>query len=106
MDTEFRNRFLENADDTGRHFVYSVRTGKTYAVEPIGYTRTGWGDIDVTTKEKKVTGDYGNKYRGSVAKEDSLITDDNFINIQLLPPGTSPQSAIDALDAKYPDRVE
>ncbi len=36
---EFRKLFLTNTDDTGRFTVTSFRTGRTYFVEPIGYTR-------------------------------------------------------------------
>lgn len=104
MDQQLQEKFLTNTDETGRFIVSSKRTGKTYAVEPIGYTRTGWGDVNPATK--KVEGEYGDKYRGSIAKEDSLITEENgFINIRTLEPGTSPLHAIEVLDSKYPDMV-
>lgn len=103
MDKELRSKFLTNTDETGRFIVMSKRTGKTYAVEPIGNLRTGWGDVDPATK--KVTGTYGKKYRGSIDKGDSLIQEDNgFINIETLKPGQSPLAHIDRLDAQYPDK--
>lgn len=104
MDVEFGKRFLENTDETGRFFVYSIRTGKTYAVEPIGFTRTEWGSVYPGEKElhhKKGDG----KYRGSICEDESLITEEHCINIQMLPPGTSPHAAIEVVDATYPDRV-
>lgn len=104
MDADFEKRFLENHDETGRYFVHSIRTGKTYAVEPIGYHRSNWGSVYPGDKElhhKKGDG----KFRGSVHENDSMITEDNgFTNIQMLPPGTSPHHAIEVLDAKYPDK--
>lgn len=98
------SNFLTNTDETGRFIVVSQRTGKTYAVEPIGKVKTRWGDVDPATK--KVTGSYGNKYRGSIDARDSMITEGNgFKNIETLKPGTSPLAYIDALDAKYPDKI-
>ena len=45
------------------------------------------------------------KYRGSVDKENSLITDKNgFTKIHELEVGVSPHAYIDMLDAKYPDK--
>lgn len=96
------NNFLTNTDETGRFIVKSQRTGKTYAVEPIGNVKTKWGSIDPASKEmmhKKGDG----KYRGSIDEKDSLITEANgFINIQMLEPGSSPLAEIEMLDAKYP----
>lgn len=98
---DMRESFLTNTDETGRMIVHSTRTGKTYAVEAIGTFKTNWGDMDPATK--KTTGSYGNKYRGAIDAEDSMITEENgFIKIQNLKPGTSPIGVIEKLDAKYP----
>lgn len=35
-------RFVTNTDETGRFIVSSKRTGKVYAVEPIGNVKTNW----------------------------------------------------------------
>jgi hypothetical protein len=48
--TEFRYKFLENRDETGRFYIYSFRTGKTYFVEPIGPDRPAdWGSYNPST---------------------------------------------------------
>lgn len=99
-----KQQFLQNTDETGRFIVTSERTGKTYYVEPIGHSGVSWGDMDPATK--KVSGSYGDKYRGSIDAKDSLITEENgFKNIQMLDKGTSPLHAIEVIDAKYPDKV-
>ena len=46
-------------------------TGRKYYVEPIG-GHSDWGDINPATK--KVEGDYGEKYKGSVSEKESMIT--------------------------------
>lgn len=94
---------------TGRYYIHSIRTGRTYCVEPLdsrheNREQSAWGDVDPATK--KVTGSYGEKYKGSVSPEESIITEENgFKNIVELPAGTSPNSYIDVIDAKYPDKV-
>ena len=100
-------KFLTNTDETGRFIVKSARTGKTYAVEPIGNVHTNWGSIDPaagsTGKLMHKKGD--GKYRGSIDEADSLITEKNgFINITTLGTGFSPLAYIDHIDSKYPDR--
>ena len=72
MDNEFRTKFLTNTEHTGRHIVYSFRTGKSYFVEPIEGNVVKWGDLDPATG--KLTGDYGSKYRGGIYSKDSLDT--------------------------------
>ena len=53
---------------------------------------------------KKFTGNYGNKYRGSVTEKESVITEENgFKNIQFVDRG-SPYHVIEQMDAKYPDK--
>lgn len=103
MDTKLREKFLTNTDETGRFIVTSQRTGKVYAVEPIAGKHTNWGDMDPATK--KLTGDYGKKYKGAVDKADSLITESNgFAKVHELEPGVSPLAYIDMLDEQYPDK--
>lgn len=102
--------FLERTDDTGRFVVYSERTGKTYAVEPIWRKTKQWGSIDpadsgaggTLTKKKGM-----DKHLGAVREEDSLLVEgEHFINVQTLEPGVSPMHAIKLLDAKYPDKAK
>lgn len=100
---ELRQKFLFNTDDTGRFIVRSHRTGVTYFVEPIGSPHIQWGDMDPATKQ--LTGSYGQKYRGSIDKEESLITQENgFKEIRTLDKGVSPLLYIDWKDAQYPDK--
>lgn len=108
MNKEVRQKFFTNTDDTGRFMVHSARTGKTYAVEPMGDPRVEWGSVDPALglggklMHKKGDG----KYRGSIDKEDSLITEENgCTNIKVLEPGMSPHAYIDWLDSQYPDKV-
>lgn len=108
MNSEFRTKFLTNTDDTGRFIVVSQRTGRRYFVEPIETAHTPkWGSVDPATGEfmhKKGDG----KYRGGISPSESLITPENGFDpskIHLLDRGVSPLLAIDALDAKYPDRA-
>lgn len=102
MTPEFKSRFLRDSDHTGRHFVYSMRTGKRYGVEPIdGKEQIKWGDLNPSTG--KVEGKYGSKYKGSVKRSESLVTEENgFVNIVELKPGMSPAAHIEVMDAKYP----
>ena len=93
MDKEFNQKFLMNRDSTGRFIVKSLRTGKSYYVEPISSSaRTDWGDLDPVTK--KMTGNYGTKYKGSIKPEESMITKENGF-------GESPLSYIERIDNKY-----
>lgn len=90
--------FLVNSDETGRFIVTSLNTGKKYYVEPLDCgNRTEWGDLNPSTK--KLEGDYGLKYKGSVKESESLITKENgFDNIITLPPGYSPLDYIEQLE--------
>lgn len=108
MDANFRSRFLTNTDETGRFIVTSMRTGRTYFVEPIvGDKPPEWGSVDPATGKlmhKKGDG----KFTGAVSKSESLITPENGFDpskITFLDKGVSPHHAIDVLDAKYPDKV-
>ena len=107
MDANFRTKFLTNTDDSGRFLVHSPRTGRTYYVEPIETQHTPqWGSVDPATGQfmhKKGDG----KYRGGISPHESLITPENGFDptkITMLERGTSPLLAIDAIDAKYPDK--
>jgi len=100
---QFRYKFLENRDETGRFYVYSFRTGKTYFVEPIGPDRPAdWGSYNPSTGniENKKGFD---KYTGAISESESLITKENgFENIRYSGIGGSPFSVIDEMDAKHP----
>lgn len=98
MDAEFKKKFLTGRDHTGRFIVKSLKTDKTYYIEPIdSNTRSDWGDLDPVTK--KMTGNYGTKYKGSIKPEESMITKENgFDKIYTLGPGESPLSYIERID--------
>lgn len=101
---DIQKQFLTDTDHTGRFIVISQRTGKRYYVEPVGNVKTKWGDVQ-SYGTGVVTGSYGKKYRGSIDKEDSLITEENgFKNIEILEPGRSPHAWIDHIDSQYPDK--
>lgn len=105
MRPDVSKKFFTNTDETGRSVVFSARTGKTYAIEPIGNVKTEWGSIDPATGNLMNKKGH-DKYRGSIDAKDSLITEENgFKNIAVLDAGTSPYHAIDILDSKYPDKV-
>lgn len=105
MTPEFREKFLEGRDHTGRFIVTSERTGKSYFVEAIGDPHNDWGSIDPATGKlmnKKGAG----KYKGSVEEDESLIKEENgFVKIHELKPGISPHAYIEMLDAEYPDKA-
>lgn len=86
--------------DTGRFFV--TVGNRKFCVEPIDNNvgkRKQWGDIDPVTK--KTTGDYGEKSRGAIHEDDSIITTENgFKNIITLPGGVSPLGYIQDLIEK------
>lgn len=104
LSKEFRKRFLEKTEHTGRCLVTSFRTGKTYAIEPLDGKNVKWGDVNPATGE--VEGNYGSKYKGSIPEKDSLITEENgFINIVKLNPGEGPESYINRIDDTYPDKM-
>ena len=101
MDKEFEKNFLINSDETGRFIVKSQKTGRTYYVEPLDEgEHTMWGDYNPATK--KFTGSYGDKYKGSVRPEQSLITEENgFDKIHTLKVGESPLDYINRIDDAY-----
>lgn len=52
-------------------------------------------DLYINPATKKVEGDYGEKYKGSVSEKESMITPENgFVLIETLEPGVSPLSVI------------
>lgn len=105
MDNDFKKRFLFNRDETGRFIVKSIKTGKSYFVEAIdGEERTSWGDVDPATK--KMTGNYGDKYKGSIRKDESMITKENgFDKIHTLGVGESPLDYINRIDDEYFEKM-
>ena len=79
---------------SGRYYVVDVATGRKFCVEPIGDPHTEWGDVDVVSK--KLTGNYGDKEKGSIDEKESIIVpENNFINIGYSGVGVSPESYID-----------
>ena len=98
MDKDFVKKFMVNRDETGRFIVRSMKTGISYYVECLDTNeRTDWGDLDPVTK--KMTGSYGDKYKGSIRPEESLITKENgFEKIHTLNPGVSPLDYINMID--------
>lgn len=105
MKESIRTQFLTNTEDTGRHIITSTRTGKTYFIEPIGMDRPAdWGSVNPATGDMMVKKGWG-KNRGSVDKNESLITEKNgFEKIHEIGPGESPYSKIEELDSKYPSK--
>ena len=95
---EIKKRFLRDTDETGRFIVVSNKTGVKYYVEPIDTNeRNDWGDLDPV--DKKLKGDYGLKYKGSIKPDESLITEENgFENIVELGIGESPLDYINRID--------
>lgn len=54
IDKEFRKRFLTDTDSSGRFIVKSIKTGRTYYVEPIDDgNRSEWGDLNPATKKNR-----------------------------------------------------
>ena len=84
--------------ETGRFYIKSQKTGKTYCIEPVGDPHISWGDVDPSTKTL-LKGTYGKKYIGSIDEEESIITKENgYINIQYTGIGASPISLIEELE--------
>jgi len=102
MDKDFTKKFLTNTDESGRFIVKSIKTGKTYYVEPIdGDEKTVWGDYNPATK-KFETSNYGDKYKGSIKPEESMITEEaGFDKIHTLKVGESPLEYINKIDEEY-----
>jgi hypothetical protein len=78
MTKEFRKEFMVDREHTGREIVTFFETGKSYCIEwiePRSMKKKGWGDINPATG--KVEGSYGNKYRGAIKEDESMITKEN-----------------------------
>lgn len=102
---EFKKKFYEDRDETGRFTVISFRTGRRYFVEPIGDGRMAdWGSYNPSTgnvENKKGAG----KFTGSIEEKDSMITKENgFEDIRYSGVGSSPFYEIEKMDSKYPDK--
>jgi hypothetical protein len=80
--------------DTGKYYIIDKETGRKFLVEPIiKGNKKLWGDLNPSTK--KVEGTYGNKHKGAIEREESIISKDNgFKNIIELETGVSPDSYI------------
>jgi hypothetical protein len=103
---EFNKNFMINTEHTGRVIVKSLSTGKVYYIEAIDDSpyHSIWGDLDPVSK--KMQGQYGKKYKGSVTTEESLITPENgFEKIHNLFPGESPISYIERIDKEYQTKL-
>lgn len=83
-----------NTEKDGRFYITDIKTGRKFLVEPIGNPHVNWGDVNPATK--KLEGDYGDKYRGSIDIKDSIITEENgFKNIII---GQKSQSPFDLMN--------
>jgi len=101
---EIHKKFFTDTDETGRHVVISFRTGCKYYIEPIDGKKIKWGDLNPATG--KIEGAYGSKYKGSISKKESLISEENgFENVIELQPGQSTMEYIEIVDALKPDKV-
>jgi hypothetical protein len=85
-----------STNDSGRYMVIDQKTGRKFLIEPIGDSHINWGDVNPATK--KIEGNYGEKYRGSINIEDSIITEANgFKNIITLKVAENPMDYINKL---------
>jgi hypothetical protein len=97
---EVKKNFLVDRDSTGREVVTFIETGKKYFIEYIEPRnhKISWGDINPATKQ--VEGSYGQKYKGSIKAEESLITKEN--GFEEIVEGTgSPYSTIEEMHNKW-----
>lgn len=65
-------------ENTGRYYVKDTESGRTFCVEPIDNSvgkQQLWGDVNPATK--KLEGNYGEKFRGSIPETESVITKEN-----------------------------
>ena len=97
MKKEILKNFLVDSEDTGRHIVKSIRTGRKYYVEPVfKYTMKPW--------ECSLMPEY--LAPGSVRMEESIVTKENgFDEVHFVDSG-SPYEQINKLDEKYPDLIK
>ncbi len=98
-DVNFKSKFLEGRDETGRFTVTSFRTGKTYFVETIDDKGrpADWGSYNPSTG--KIENKKGfDKFTGSITEKESMITMENgFKNIEYAGIGSSPFSVIETM---------
>ena len=86
MSEDITKRFLINNDDTGRFIVKSMKTG--------------------TATKRFETENYGQKYKGSIKPEESMITEENgFTNIHTIGVGVSPMDYINKIDNEYYEKI-
>ena len=104
---ELKKRFLLCSEDTGRFIVKSIKTGKTYFVEAIDDKELSkQGDLDPATNTLQ-TSLYGKKHKGSIRKEESMITEENgFTKIHNLGVGESPFGYISKIDDEYYEKMK
>lgn len=97
---EVKKNFLVDRDSTGRETVTFIETGKKYFIEYIEPRnhKISWGDINPATKE--VEGSYGQKYKGSIKAEESLITKENGFD-EIVEGTGSPYSTIEEMHNKW-----
>lgn len=100
MENNISKRFLTNTDETGRFLIKSLKTNKTYYIEPIGDKRSAdWGSYNPSTGDIEHKKGY-DKYSGCINENESLITEENgFTNITYSGIGVSPFSVIEQLEA-------
>lgn len=97
--------FLTNRDETGREIVFFPETGKRYFVEyiePRVMNDVNWGDVDPATK--KLTGSYGNKTRGAIKENDSMITKENGFD-EIIEGKGSPYWKIQRMHNEYKKQI-
>ena len=98
---DVRKDFLVNRDETGKEIVFYPETGKKYYVEYIEPRnwRTSWGDVNPATKQ--VEGNYGDKFKGAIRAEESVITKENGFNEIVEGNGGSPYHTIHLMHEKW-----
>jgi hypothetical protein len=96
-------QFLKDSEHSGRFIVYYPETGKKYYIEPIGYHKTSWGDVNPASG--KIEGAYGAKYKGSIDESESLITKENGFKTSYTVKG-SPFAKIEELHNDYIKRLK
>ncbi len=100
--TDVKKKFLINRDETGKEIVFYPETGKKYFVEyiePRNMANVSWGDVNPATK--KVEGSYGDKYKGAIKAEESVITKENGFNEIVEGASGSPYNTIDIMHNKW-----
>jgi hypothetical protein len=97
---DVRKTFLVNRDETGREVVTYPETGKQYYIEYIEPRsfRSSWGDVNPATG--KVEDSYGDKHRGAIKAEESVITKENGFN-EIVEGEGSPYHTIHLMHEKW-----